>query len=113
MERLARVERSRLRRLYYRLEARKLRDHELAACRRADAILTTSDVDRATLVPHVEAIPIRVVPNGVDTAFFTPGPASDGPPRLVFTGAIDYQPNTDGVLYFCARDLAPRPAIGS
>jgi glycosyltransferase involved in cell wall biosynthesis len=103
MERLERQERSRLRRLYYRLEARKLRDHELAACRRADAILTTSDVDRATLVPHVGAIPIRVVPNGVDTAFFTPGPASDGPPRLVFTGAIDYQPNTDGVLHFCGK----------
>jgi sugar transferase (PEP-CTERM/EpsH1 system associated) len=107
MERLERHERSRLRRLYYRLEARKLRRDELAACRRADAILTTSDVDRATLLPHVEATPIRVVPNGVDTTFFTPGPATDGPPRLVFTGAIDYQPNTDGVLYFCA-EIWPR-----
>jgi glycosyltransferase involved in cell wall biosynthesis len=103
MERLERQERSRLRRLYYRLEARKLRTDELAACRRADAILTTSDVDRATLVPDVEATPIRVVPNGVDTTFFTPGPAVNGPPRLVFTGAIDYQPNTDAVLHFCAE----------
>jgi polysaccharide biosynthesis protein PslH len=103
MERLERLERSRLRRLYYRLEARKLRHDELAACRRADAILTTSDVDRATLLPHVDATPIRVVPNGVDTTFFTPGPDVDGPPRLVFTGAINYQPNTDGALHFCGE----------
>jgi glycosyltransferase involved in cell wall biosynthesis len=107
MERLERQERSRLRRLFYRLEARKLRDDELAACRRADAILTTSDVDRATLAPDVGATPIRVVPNGVDTTFFTPGPAGNGRPRLVFTGAIDYQPNTDAVLHFCA-EIWPR-----
>jgi glycosyltransferase involved in cell wall biosynthesis len=100
MERLAAQQRSRLRGIYYGLEARKLRDDELAACRRADAILTTSDVDRATLVPHVEAIPIRVVPNGVDTTYFTPGPAVSGPPRLVFTGAIDYPPNSDAMLHF-------------
>jgi sugar transferase (PEP-CTERM/EpsH1 system associated) len=107
MERLERQERSRLRRLFYRLEARKLRDDELAACRRADAILTTSDVDRATLAPDVGATPIRVVPNGVDTTFFTPGPPGNGRPRLVFTGAIDYQPNTDAVLHFCA-EIWPR-----
>jgi sugar transferase (PEP-CTERM/EpsH1 system associated) len=107
LERLERQERSRLRRLFYRLEARKLRDDELAACRRADAILTTSDVDRATLAPDVGTTPIRVVPNGVDTTFFTPGPAGNGRPRLVFTGAIDYQPNTDAVLHFCA-EIWPR-----
>jgi glycosyltransferase involved in cell wall biosynthesis len=103
LARLGRQGGSPLRRLYYRLEARKVRHDELGACRRADAILTTSDVDRATLAPHVEATPIRVVPNGVDTAFFTPGPASDGPPRLVFTGAMDYPPNGDAMLHFCAE----------
>lgn len=103
LERAWRQERSRLRRLYYRLEARKLRDDELSACRSADVILTTSDVDRATLVPHVDATPIHVVPNGVDTSYFTPGTTPENPTRLVFTGAVDYQPNTDGVLYFCSE----------
>jgi len=106
-ERTWRLETSPLRRLYYRQEARKLRRDELRACRRADAILTTSDVDRAVLAPHVEGIPIRVVPNGVDTTFFTPGTTPEEPGRLVFTGAIDYQPNTDGVLYFHA-EIWPR-----
>jgi len=102
-ERTWRQERAPLRRLYYRTQARKLRRDELTACRRADAILTTSDVDRASLAPHVVGIPIRVVPNGVDTRFFVPGPGPAMAGRLVFTGAIDYQPNTDGVLHFCAK----------
>src|SRR5262245_10780271 len=63
-------ERSRLRRLYNRVEARKLRREELAACRRADAILTVSDVDRATLAPEAPDVPIQLVPNGVDTVYF-------------------------------------------
>jgi glycosyltransferase involved in cell wall biosynthesis len=52
-------------------------------------------------------VPIRIVPNGVDTDFFTPGTDPVDPNRLVFTGAIDYRPNTDGVLYFCA-EILPR-----
>jgi sugar transferase (PEP-CTERM/EpsH1 system associated) len=95
-----------LRRLYARLEARKLRRSELAGCRRSDAVLTVSEVDRAALAPHVGAVPIRLVPNGVDTEFFTPGDTPEDPGRLVFTGAIGYQPNTDGVLHFC-RDIFP------
>ncbi len=105
LERTWRQEAAPLRRLYYRLESRKLRADELRACRAADVILTTSDVDRAALAPDVGGVPIRVVPNGVDTAYFAPGGAED-PSRIVFTGAIDYQPNTDAVLYFC-REVLP------
>jgi sugar transferase (PEP-CTERM/EpsH1 system associated) len=105
LERTWRQTRSPLRRLFTRSEARKLRRAELAACRRAHAVLTTSEVDRATLAPDVPGVPIRVVPNGVDTGFFTPGDAPADPTAIVFTGAIDYHPNTDGVLHFCAEIL--------
>jgi len=106
LERTADRATSWLRRLYARQEARKLRRSELAGCRRADLILTVSEVDRAALAPHVGDVPIRVVPNGVDTEFFTPGDTPQDPTRLVFTGAIGYRPNTDGVLHFC-RDIFP------
>jgi glycosyltransferase involved in cell wall biosynthesis len=108
LERSWQEARSPARRLYNRIEAAKLRRAELATCRGMDAILTTSDVDRAGLAPHVDGTPIRVIPNGVDTAFFTPDDRiAIEPGRLVFTGAIDYHPNTDGVLYFCA-EIFPR-----
>ncbi len=109
LERTWRQERGPLRRLYNRVQSRKLRRDELGACRRVDAILTTSDVDRAALAHDVPGIPIRVVPNGVDTAYFVPRATGDAedPARIVFTGAIDYQPNSDAVLHFCA-DILPR-----
>ena len=107
LERTWQQEPSAARRLYYRHEARKLRADELRACRAADAVLATSDVDRATLALDLPETPIRVVPNGVDTAFFVPDPAAEDPTRVLFTGAIDYQPNTDGVLHFAA-EIWPR-----
>lgn len=103
LERSSRQGRSALRRLYNRLQAWKLRHAELAACRRADAILTTSEVDRAALAPDVPEVPIRVIPNGVDSSFFTPDGGPEDPRSVLFTGAIDYYPNTDGVLSFAAE----------
>jgi sugar transferase (PEP-CTERM/EpsH1 system associated) len=107
LERTSRQEANPLRRLYNRLQAEWLRRDELTACRRSDGILTTSAVDRAVLAQDVADVPIRVVPNGVDTDFFTPGKDPVDPNQIVFTGAIDYRPNTDGVLYFCS-EILPR-----
>jgi glycosyltransferase involved in cell wall biosynthesis len=42
-------------------------------------------------------------------AVFLPGPFPPGsvsrPPTLLFVGTLDYLPNEDGILYFCARIL--------
>lgn len=106
LDRVARQERTPLRRLYGRVNARKFRPDELAACRRMDAVLTTSEKDQSVLRAEGIDIPLRVIPNGVDVEFFTPERAPVQRPRLVFTGAINYVPNTDAVVHFC-RDILP------
>jgi sugar transferase (PEP-CTERM/EpsH1 system associated) len=108
LERVGRQVRDPLRRFYGWDQARKFRRYELAACRRMDAVFTTSATDRATLQANGVDVPMRVVPNGVDVDFFQP----DGRPRvaaptLLFTGAINYLPNTDAVLHF-AEQILPR-----
>lgn len=66
---------------------------------------------------------ISVIPNGVDHHYFNPdisypfrdgssgsphsGGASDRSPILVFTGAMDYYANEDGVRWFC-KEVLPR-----
>lgn len=106
LDRVWRQERKPLRRLYGRVHARKFRPDELAACRRMNAVLTTSDKDRSVLRAEGIDVPMHVIPNGVDVEFFTPDQAPVQRPRLLFTGAINYVPNTDAVIHFC-RDILP------
>jgi sugar transferase (PEP-CTERM/EpsH1 system associated) len=108
LERVSRQERDPLRRFYGWVQARKFRRDELAACRRMDAVLVTSAADGAVLAEDVDAdVPIRIVPNGVDVDFFRPERSPGAPPTLLFTGAINYVPNSDAVVHFCA-DILPR-----
>jgi len=47
---------------------------------------------------------ITVVPTGVDTQQFQVAPASSAtPPRIVFTGSMDWEPNIDAVEFFCGQ----------
>ena len=104
-----------LRRLYNHLECHNLRAGELARCARADLILATSDRDAATLRALLPGRPVRVVPNGVDTAAFgarceepdTPEAevevGVEAPSRVVFTGTLGYYPNVQAVLTFAAH----------
>ncbi|WOO41439.1 glycosyltransferase [Rubellicoccus peritrichatus] len=44
---------------------------------------------------------VHVVPNGVDTDFFSPTNVPSKSKRLVFTGTMDFAPNIDAVTWFC------------
>lgn len=95
---------------YSLVQAVKLRRYEARLCATFDRVVAVSDHDaRALTRLGVTPAPL-VVPNGVDCAFFTPAPeATQGvrPPRLVFTGTMDYRPNVDAVVWF-AREVWPR-----
>jgi glycosyltransferase involved in cell wall biosynthesis len=51
--------------------------------------------------------PTVVVPNGVDLEHFQPTDRPRDPTSIVFTGSIDYRPNTDAVTYF-VREIFPQ-----
>jgi polysaccharide biosynthesis protein PslH len=67
-----------------------------ASVRDRDALIGADDRDRAT-----------VLPNGVDVDFWRrPEGAGLGRNEIVFTGAMDYPPNSDAAL-FLAREILP------
>jgi polysaccharide biosynthesis protein PslH len=66
-----------------------------------DAVFVTSPNDAAALPGHP-----MVVPNGVDVAEIRPTPLP-GNRRIVFTGRLDWQPNVEGLKWFC-RLVLPR-----
>jgi glycosyltransferase involved in cell wall biosynthesis len=48
---------------------------------------------------------VAVVPNGVDTQYFTPAAGPGRPNRLLFTGSMNYWPNVRAVQFFCGEIL--------
>jgi glycosyltransferase involved in cell wall biosynthesis len=94
-ERVWRSERSRLRRLFNRLEYIRFRRHEHRWWRRVDACALTSEREEPIVRPHTQGIPVGVVPNGVDLDYFRPREGDGEPDTVVFNGVLDYRPNVD------------------
>lgn len=99
--------------LYSWVQARKLAWYEHGLGSRLDGILAVSDEDRTAFLRLGLRLPIEVVPNGVDTEVYrppadrrqSPSVAAQAPPRLLFTGTMDYRPNVDAVCWFVDRIL--------
>jgi glycosyltransferase involved in cell wall biosynthesis len=93
-----------LRRLYVRLQAWLTRREEARWCPRVSHNLVVSADDERTLQALAPAARTLVVPNGVDTEAFQPGPPG---PRsdIVFVGGYTWFPNRDGMEYFVAEIL--------
>jgi polysaccharide biosynthesis protein PslH len=91
------------RRLYNGVNCPKLRAEELSAWRAFDGVSVTSAHDRDLLLRNDPRAHTAIVPNAVDLDFFAPQPAVPIQPRtLLFFGAINYFPNSDGLKYFLA-----------
>ena len=104
-KRLHEVEKRPGRRALLGLEWRKMRYYEARACARAGLTVAVSEADRALLTANAPGSDIRAIGTGVDTAYFYPNGAVEGPASLVFTGSMDWYPNEDAILYFIAEVL--------
>lgn len=94
-----------------REEGRRLLRYEHRMPQYFDACTIISEQDRQ-LLPHPDRAGVKVVPNGVDTAFFSPQASPDTPLGraegydVAFCGNLGYAPN--GVAArFLADELAP------
>src|ERR1017187_8015192 len=99
--------------MMYRMEFRKMFRYERAIVCKFQHVIAVSDNDRRILAQWVDGDRITVVPTGVDLAEYRPGPAetdkmttdssSASAPLLTFVGAMDWEPNIDGMEYFCSE----------
>ncbi|APW40857.1 sugar transferase [Rhodoferax koreense] len=97
----------------YRREGERLLAYEAAVAAKAERSFFVTE-NEATLfrgLASAVAGKVEALSNGVDAAFFAPDSARVSPfpssakPVLVFTGAMDYWPNIDGVTWFVAEVL--------
>jgi polysaccharide biosynthesis protein PslH len=80
----------------YRLEAKRLLRFEAKLCRSFDSCLVVSNTEKQLVQDKTNLV---VVANGIDLQLFTPQ-RKPSEHILTFTGAMNYLPNVDGVIYF-------------
>jgi glycosyltransferase involved in cell wall biosynthesis len=103
-QRMAATESHPLRKMSYALEAARMLRYERRALARFHHVIAVSEYDRRQMLAMDPACEITVVPTGVDTKQFQVAPPSSAtPPRIVFTGSMDWEPNIDAVEYFCGQ----------
>ncbi|WP_333657011.1 glycosyltransferase [Anaerolinea sp.] len=87
-------------RLFFFPEWLKIIHYEKKNYRRYNGILAVSEKDKQILQKRCRSIPVRLIPNGVDTDFFTPSSSTPIPHTMVYLGNYAYPPNADAVRYF-------------
>jgi polysaccharide biosynthesis protein PslH len=116
LARTAAVVRAQPRKLFNQLDALKLRREEERCWRTVDGCAVTSPNDEATVRKAAPGARVAVVPNAVDTEFFSPGATPSERTTVLFFGTLSYYPNTDGLLFFL-RTVMPilrrsHPSVG-
>lgn len=110
----AKKERNLFLRSYFGLEARKLTAAERRWCPQFDVNAVVSEEEGAVLSRACPGLSVRVVPNGVDTEYFTPR-VDPGTHTLLFCGSMDMHPNQQAIEYFLreiwARVVAQMPDV--
>lgn len=89
-----------LRKLYFRLQARKMFAYESKVCRAVKHIVAVSAVDAELMQKLFGVSNVSEIPTGVDIEFFLPPPAAPHVADLVFLGSMDWLPNIHGVRFF-------------
>jgi sugar transferase (PEP-CTERM/EpsH1 system associated) len=94
----------------YRLEGRRVRLAEQGILSWARSAVLVSEGEAALLRSGVPSDRIRVAANGVDLDFFEPEISPQAGEGCIFTGAMDYRPNVDAVVWF-ANEVWPQVRI--
>src|SRR5215471_12799372 len=85
-----------------KIEYAKMRTFEPQQCRRFHHVIAVSEADCEAMSTMVDPSHISVVPTGVDLTKYRYDPSTrPSRPLVVFTGSMDWEPNIDGVEFFC------------
>lgn len=110
--RRAEIERNPMRRAYYWQEGRRLQQYERIVAEQFSINLTCSALDSERLREICPGARTAVIPNGVDTSYFDPGPFTRPkvPESLVFAGGLTWYPNLSAIRYLIQEIWPPLKA---
>ena len=85
---------------FFYIEYRNLLRYEKNHCHEYGLNIVVSELDRERLLDMDPGARAVVIENGVDCEYFSYFPRGAHSEGLVFTGALDYYPNSNAMLYF-------------
>jgi len=71
------------------------------------AVVVLAEADALALRRLNPALDVRIIPNGIDLAYFQPSSAPRQPTELLFLGNYEYAPNLDAA-FFLIDEVLPR-----
>lgn len=92
--------------IYFYLIMMRLKKYELKTLTNFDRCLVCSKVDKKTLEKFFPDKNVNVIPNTVDTHYFSYIQKAPDSKKIIFTGTMWYEPNVDAVRYF-SREILP------
>jgi len=99
-------------RMIAKIESAKVARYEAEQVRRFHHVFAVSDGDRAAMRSMVDPSRISVIPTGVDLQKFRyDAQLRPAGPFVVFVGSMDWEPNINGVEYFC-NEIWPQVLAG-
>ncbi len=101
-------ERNPLNRPLLRIEEKRARRYEAEIIQAFDRTVVIAADDRDAIHETAPDARLDIVSQGVDLDYFSPSrPERKGPPTILFTGTMNYFPNTDAAM-FLAHDTLPK-----
>ncbi|MBK9165436.1 MAG: glycosyltransferase [Acidobacteria bacterium] len=93
---------------YLKSQWERARRFERQACRRFDTVVAVSKEDGEVFRSEYGHKRVKEIGTGVDTEYFTPVNGDrTTKPNIVFTGSMDWLPNSDAVMWF-TKEIFPR-----
>lgn len=99
-EQLAKNEAIAIKKWYLNLLASRLKSYEIDTLRKVDGIISITDEDKQEFEKLGVKCPIDVIPIGFNVDAIRPDSLSKHPLSLYHVGAMDWQPNIEGINWF-------------
>jgi sugar transferase (PEP-CTERM/EpsH1 system associated) len=90
----------------YQHEAKYLMAYEAKIANAFQHVFFVTEAEKNLFLHHIPCDNAKAIGNGVDLGFFHPShesPLKKNGPALVFTGAMDYPPNIEGISWFSEK----------
>lgn len=93
-------EQSLLKKAYTGILASRLRRMEISAINQYDLLVTITERDAGFFEKYGNEKPMEIIPYGIDPEDYPEPDFQTDPPSLFYIGALDWQPNVSGLLWF-------------